>query len=83
MQAIELETAIVEGEIHAKLPTDISVEKVRLIVLYETPPLPEYETTSGLLQLLDSITSQRDWPDKSKAEIDSLLDTERSDASLI
>jgi hypothetical protein len=78
MQAIELETPIVNGEIHAKLPTAINAEKARLIILYEAIPTAPTEAQSGLLQLLDDITLQRNWPEKSKADIDSQLEAERA-----
>ncbi len=78
MQAIELDAAIVKGEIHAKLPMEINAEKVRLIVLYDAVPPVDNEPPANLLQLLDNISSQRNWPLKSKAEIDNLLDEERA-----
>lgn len=78
MQAIELETSIVKGEIHAKLPTEINAEKARLIVLYDAAPATYNEAPSGLLQLLDNITAQRNWPGKSKDEIGSMLEAERA-----
>lgn len=78
MQAIELETSIVRGEIHAKLPNEINAEKARLIVLYETVPPAEGQTASGVVRLLDEITGQRSWPSRSKEEIDRALEEERA-----
>jgi hypothetical protein len=78
MYAVELETVIVKGEIHAKLPTEINAEKARLIVLYEATPTTGSKAPADLLQLLDNITAQRNWPDKSKTEIDRMLEEERA-----
>ncbi|EIC31044.1 MULTISPECIES: hypothetical protein [Methylomicrobium] len=77
MQAIELETTIIKGEIHVKLPTEITAEKARLLVLYEEAPKAVSEASSGLLQLLDNLTAQRNWPEKTKTEIDNMLNEER------
>lgn len=38
MQAIELETTIIQGEIHARLPQGINAKKAKLIVMYEEEP---------------------------------------------
>lgn len=78
MQAIELETAIIKGEIHAKLPKEINAEKAKLIVLYEPNPLTENTSDSGLLQLLDEIINHRNWHTRSKEEIDQSLEEERA-----
>ena len=75
---MELEATIIKGEIHAKLPMEINAEKARLIVLYDLVSSVDNDAPSSLLQLLDGISSQRNWPLKSKAEIDSLLDEERA-----
>lgn len=78
MQALELETTIVKGEIRAKLPREIDIEKAKIIVLYEDAPLAKSDERSGLLHLLDELASQPDWPSRSKAEIGRALDEERS-----
>jgi hypothetical protein len=77
MQAIELETAIVKGELHAKLPQDIDIKKAKIIVLYEAPPPAPSNERVGLVELLDELTEQPNWPRRSKAEIDLALEEER------
>ncbi len=77
MQAIELETSIIKGEIRARLPQGINAKKARLIVMYEEEPLPETAASVDLLNLLDNISAQRDWPIKSRREIDKALEEER------
>ena len=78
MQAIELETTITKGEIHVRLPADINAETVRVIVLFEPKPLAASDSNVELLQFLDGIVDQRDWPVRSKEDIDRTLDEERA-----
>ncbi len=46
MQAIEIETTIIQGEIHARLPQGINAKKARLIVMYEEEPLTDVRSSS-------------------------------------
>ncbi len=78
MQAIELETSIIQGEIHARLPKGISVKKAKLIVMYEEEPSADGNTASDMLSLLDDIVDGRSWPIKSKQNIDLDIDKERA-----
>jgi hypothetical protein len=74
MQAIEFETPITHGEIHLKLPKEISADRARVIVLFETMPLAEQPTNSELIQFLDSLAQNPTWEIRTKEEIDQALD---------
>ncbi len=78
MQAIELETTITKGEIHLRLPPDITAETARVIILFEPRSLAIRDAKPDVLQYLDRIVDERDWPVRSKEEIDRTLDEERA-----
>ena len=78
MQAIELDATITKGEIHIRLPADINADTARVIVLFEPKPAAASDTNLELLQYLDGMVAQRDWPIRSKEEIDRTLDEERA-----
>lgn len=78
MQAIELETSIHQGEIHIRLPSSISAEHAKVIVLYETTALTEPSSNDELVRFLDTLAENPAWPVRTKAEIDQALDEERS-----
>jgi len=78
MQAIELETTIVHGEIHARLPQGINAKKAKLIVMYEEETSAGANSAAEILNLLDDISARRDWPVKNRQEIDRDLDAERA-----
>jgi hypothetical protein len=78
MQAIELETPITRGEIHLRLPGDITADKAKVIVLFENEPAAEPPANQSLLQFMDELVANRTWETRPKAEIDKMLDDERS-----
>lgn len=78
MQAIELETPITRGEIHLRLPGDITAGKAKVIVLFENQPAAEPPSNQNLLQFMGELVANRTWETKTKAEIDKMLDDERS-----
>ena len=74
MQAIELETAITHGEIHLRLPQEITADKAKVIVLFENTPSAEPPSNQSLLQFLDGLVANRNWELRTKEEIDQALD---------
>ncbi len=78
MHAIEIETSIIKGEIHVRLPQGINAKKAKLIVMYEEEPLAEGAASADLVNFLDGLTIRRDWPIRSRQEIDKALEEERA-----
>lgn len=77
MQALELEAPITRGEIHLRLPGDITADKAKVIVLFENKPAAEPPSNQSLVEFLHGLVANRTWETKTKAEIDQMLDDER------
>ncbi|WP_295441153.1 hypothetical protein [uncultured Thiodictyon sp.] len=78
MRVNELDATITKGETLVKLPAGITAEKARVIVLFEPEPMVTSDANAEVLEFLDGIVDQRDWPVMPKEDIDRMLDDESS-----